>query len=1058
MLHMTLRVLTLALFGASAGFSQATLNVIPSREIGHPQLFPLVGTFPNLNPNLVEGRELFGPQSVALDLSATPPILYVSDTNNNRVLAWKDATSFTNGKPADLVLGQRDFVTTRASGPGTAFSAGLSAPTGLAVFGGDLYIADSGNNRVLRFRKPFSTSPDQLIPDLAIGQTSLTKSAANSPAGLVNTNGIALILGNQAFQASIAFDTPGNLWLSDPGNRRVLMYAAADVAKSNNFGLTAQLELGQLDFISLQPNLDSGNAQNTRSNQFAVPAGLAFDATGRLYVTDADNQLNRVLVFTPPFTSGQSAARIMGILTPPPQGVPPPDPRTQLTQALQIRMNSPSAVFFLPGNQGMGVLDTGLNRILIFDPFESWPPVTTATSPSAKAVIGQTGFLNADGSQATLANSGNPRSSAATLSHPSGAFLANNELFVADSTNNRVIVMPLQNGTFGPAIRLLGQDRFDSNSINLIEGREFQFAGGSVGVDAGLAIDSTGDVPHLYVADPYNNRVLGFKDLRALKPGIPADLVIGQPDMATALCDPDGHGASPTQSSLCRPVGLQVDSAGNLYVADSGNGRVLRFPAPFAHPGQQQADLVLGKRDFSDTFSDPGNRTLSAPYGLVLVGNAGLLVSDQSHNRVLFFRFTGNATFTALTDNGLAAEKVFGQPDFTTITKGTSDTGMSNPHGMSSDSDGRPYVADFGNNRVLIFDQLNNNPNAGAHAALQIPALTSVEGVFVSQITGEVWITNTNAGTVLRYPRFDILQTSISTTGSVSTPSFSLAVVQDQFGNLIVADGSNRVAFYFPTLSAQNAANGMPNRALAPGVIASIFAAAGGNFGTATAAYTDLPSPIIPLPKTLADVQVLVNGVPAPLFFVGPGQINFVVPMNTSAGGPAELQVLNVSTGRLLAISAAVAMNTVSPAIFEISQTGPDRQAAVLNQNNSVNSALNPAKRGEIISVYATGQGFLDGAPADGDVPQNGLVNTPYTPKVLIGDFTDNIALQPGDPPDRSFVKFSGLSPNLPAVWQINVQIPFGVAPGKQPFLISVNSVNSIDFSVTGFRTVIYVQ
>ena len=54
-------------------------------------------------------------------------------------------------------------------------------------------------------------------------------------------------------------------------------------------------------------------------------------------------------------------------------------------------------------------------------------------------------------------------------------------------------------------------------------------------------------------------------------------------------------------------------------------------------------------------------------------------------------------------------------------------------------------------------------------------------------------------------------------------------------------------------------------------------------------------------------------------------------------------------------------------------------------------------------------------------------------------------------------MQFSGLSPNLPGVWQINVKIPFSVAPGQQTLLISANSVNSIDASVTGYRTVIYV-
>ena len=94
--------------------------------------------------------------------------------------------------------------------------------------------------------------------------------------------------------------------------------------------------------------------------------------------------------------------------------------------------------------------------------------------------------------------------------------------------------------------------------------------------------------------------MLGFRDVRKLKPGSAADIVIGQPDMATALCNyPNGDINLPTSSSLCRPVGLLVDASGNLYVADSGNGRVLRFPTPFSHQGNQQADLVLGKSNFT---------------------------------------------------------------------------------------------------------------------------------------------------------------------------------------------------------------------------------------------------------------------------------------------------------------------------------------------------------------------------------------------------------------------------------------------------------------------------
>jgi len=109
----------------------------------------------------------------------------------------------------------------------------------------------------------------------------------------------------------------------------------------------------------------------------------------------------------------------------------------------------------------------------------------------------------------------------------------------------------------------------------------------------------------------------------------------------------------------------------------------------------------------------------------------------------------------------------------------------------------------------------------------------------------------------------------------------------------------NRVAFYYPPLSAVNAAHLMPNRALAPGSFATIYAAPGGNFGAGTAVAYQPANPI-PYPKVLGDIQGAGHGTPAPLYFVSPTQINFVVPMNAPTGGTAEIQVLKVSTGQLL--------------------------------------------------------------------------------------------------------------------------------------------------------------
>ena len=799
----------------------------------------------------MEGRELYQPRGMALDTSASPPVLYVSDTRNNRVLAWKNAAAFRNGQPADLVIGQPDFYSTNAQGPAAALSTGLSNPTGVAVDAkGNLYVVDSGNNRVLRFPQPFAQDPQQLFPDVVIGQPNLASRNPNFGIGQVSAKGLNLSnLSSTLYEANIAFDSAGNLFMTDPGNRRVLAFKASDLT-ANSAGPAAYVEIGQLDFVSLFPNLSpNDSASPQKINQFAVPSGIAFDSKGRLYVSDSDpnattlggSLTGRVLVFSPPFpTSQASAAHIYGVF-------PPGSPATSLAQVNRVAMVNPEGTFFLPDGS-VGIVDSQSSRILIFDSVDNWP--SDGSAPQAKAVIGQ----NADFSSRYPNNSPSatalPPPTAYTFNTPVAAVFLNGQLFVTDTNNNRVVVMPQLSGpSFGPASVALGQDRFDTGSINLVEGREFNFQGTS-SVEAGIAIDTTGDTPHLYVADTYNHRVLGFKDLRKIGPGVKADIVLGQPDLQTALCNYNASNPSasgdrnqPNQSGLCGPVGLLVDSSGNLYVADSLNGRVLRFPAPFAHTGLQQADLVLGQRSFFSRITDPTSVTMAGPYGLAFSGNNGLLVSDVVHNRVLYFPFTANGTFNAGTDNGMAATMVFGQQDFISTRTGNDFTSLNAPRHVAADTSGRPYVADTGNNRVLIFNDPHDpqTPHTGATAVYALGGLGSPHGVFVSPTTGEIWVTNTSGGTAVKFPQYDTLILTGQATASIPAANYTLAVTQDQYGDLFVADASSRIGVYYPALVALNAANGLTSRSLAPGLIASIYPL-GGQFAGSPAVPARFPS------------------------------------------------------------------------------------------------------------------------------------------------------------------------------------------------------------------------
>ena len=1071
-------VVSLALLGATAAWPQVNLNPLPSRVLGRP-VTPQVEQFNPYsgNPNLVEGRELYNPMGIAIDTSGATPAIYVSDTNNNRVLGWKNAAALGNGQKADIVVGQVDFFTTWPQGPGlapyapgqgTPLQSGLDGPTGLAVDGnGNLYVADSGNNRILRYPKPFS-NPNH-IPDLIVGQANSNSRTANYT-GKVGPQGISLSTGSAFLQSNMAFDSSGNLWMTDPGNRRVLEFAAADLAKGGG-GLTAILEIGQLDFTSLKTNLNPGSlTAYTTTDQFAVPSAIAFDSQGNLFVSDADasspSQLSRVLVFAPPFQNAMGATRIMGV--PPQTG----SPTTQ--QIYATVMNNPEGIFFLSNNQ-IGVVDSGYSRILIFPAYSQWPAQTTQFSPMATAVVGQNSdFTRIWGNNAPPAATFLPAPSAGVFFEPMAAVLLNNQLFVADALNNRVLAMPVQTTstqtTIGAATQALGQDRLDCGSIDLIEGKELELAysdlSGNVHLDSGLAIDSTGATPHLYVADPGNNRVLGYRDMRKAGPGSGsvADIVIGQQNGQTALCNyPTGDPAQPTNSSLCSPVGLVVDSQGNLWVADRGNGRVLRFPAPFSQTGPPVADLVLGQASFTSKITDPTQSTMAAPYGVAITLSGSVLVSDQNHNRILVFQPVSGAF-----QSGQPAAKVIGQADFRSSTSGSDTRSFNAPHHIAVDTSSLVYVADTGNNRVLIFNSADKLPTQQPTAVWPITGLHAPEGVYVNPNTGEIWVADTKSFQALRYPMYTDLVTGAPSSFKFSSLSYSLALTQDQFGALVVADATNRAAFYFPQLAMQNAANflsaansqGLPNYALAPGMWASIYPNAG-QFTTSPAATATQ----IPFPLTLLDTQVLFNGTPAPLYFVASGQINFYVPMGAPTNGLADVQVIRLSTGQVLGAT-YIYMNNVAPALFMPGNAaGTSRQAVAINYaDGTVNSPTHPAARGTYVELFGTGQGFIAGAPGspgsglpDGTpTPLSPLFYSADTPRVFLGsDFLDCAGCLQGN----GVIQFSGLAPGLLGVWQINIQIPPNVSVSQPAVLfVELDSEFSAALNLTGFNTVIYVK
>ncbi|MCX6624468.1 MAG: hypothetical protein NTY38_26080, partial [Acidobacteria bacterium] len=810
---------------------------------------------------------------------------------------------------------------------------------------------------------------------------------------------------------SIAFDAAGNLWAADTLNHRVLRYPAAS--------LDPKLGQPEADLVIGQPHAGTGTqtiALNATGrlqtrNAFYRPTALAFDPAGRLFVAD---DFNRVLVFEPPFDNGMTAARVMGIVVSV-KGQPAPAAISEFTLGGNVTGGVNGVTMI--GNRP-AVVDTANSRILLYEPYENWPAETpTVPSPAARWVIGQSDTASGG------TNRGAAEPGPSSLSAPTGIAFDGNDLYVTDSGNNRVLDFPIQSdGAFAEAARVFGQFDFWYGATNLLEGRElflreFRIQGNTVTMDfrGAIAVDKSSNPPRLYIADPANNRVLGFRDARNVGSESVADIVIGQPDLRRGLVNyPSSDSNGMNAQNLYDPIGLAVAANGDLWVVDSGNGRVLRFPSPFAQPtgegsGMPTANLVLGQADFTSHVADPTVSTMGRPVQVALTTGGSVLVSDFSFNRVLFFRKPNDGDLV----NGQAAEKVFGQPDFTTVASGKGDNQLSSPLAIATDTDDFLYVADRGNGRIQIFGSVNGGDPI-VPLALSIPGVGAPYGLYVSSATGEIWVADFTGGRLLRFSNRNNLildQTPNLTFRPYAQP---IAIALDPFGNPIVADVTNRLTFYYPPVTAVSAASYL-TRPLSPGLQVALGSQA--FLSPVNRSFDQSGSPSS-MPKVLEDIQVLVNGTPSAIRSVSANQISLIMPWNAPTSGSADVVVLNPSSGRILA-TGTFAMAAATPSLFTTTWDGKGQLVAV-NADGTKNDATHAAIAGDFITLFGTGQGVVAGAPRDGE-KAGGELPTPDMPDVYF----------PVSGPDSvTKATSSSLVAGEFSTWQIKVKIPkaaFGV-------------------------------
>ncbi len=339
--------------------------------------------------------QLYAPRGVWCD----DRTLVVADTGNHRVLVWHGLPS-ASGRPADVVLGQRDFTSEGAAAGGRGPRNGLHLPTAVLVHDGRLVVCDAWHHRVLVW-DGIPTASDT-PPAYAIGQRSLDDTAPNA-GGAIAADTLYWPYG-----AGVA---GGWFWIADTGNRRVLGWPALP-----DPGTPAAVVLGQDDASRGAEN--RGGAPSARS--FRWPHAIAGDHD-TLFVADAGN--HRVVGWTPVPDGDADAALLLG------------QAAFADTVELPHRPQGAHRLRFPYGvahdGDTLAVADTANNRVLLWE----GAPRAGVQRP-ADRVIGQPDFDAAGENRWTAVADD-------TLCWPYGLWLAGDRLAIADSGNNRVMVWEL---------------------------------------------------------------------------------------------------------------------------------------------------------------------------------------------------------------------------------------------------------------------------------------------------------------------------------------------------------------------------------------------------------------------------------------------------------------------------------------------------------------------------------------------------------------------------------------------------------------------------------------
>jgi sugar lactone lactonase YvrE len=681
------------------------------------------------------------PNGVAVSSSGK---VYVVDTGYNRVLRFSSAAALGNGQPAEAVFGQPDF---HSGDPGTSQTS-LSYPSRATIdAAGNLWVSEMNNYRIMRWADA-DNAPTGSPAAQVLGQVNFTSRVAGTTQS------------RMGWPTGMTVDSLGRLWVADYPNNRVLRFDDP-IAKGN--GGAADGLIGQASFTSSTNGLSA--------TTFNGPTDVAVDAQGRLWVADAFNR--RVLRFDSP------AAQIM----PSADGVlGQPDFVSNATGSGPGQMNFSFALQVSPAGSLFSV-DRSNRRIMRWDHAAAKP-----NGADADGVLGRTGLASNSGDSTIsgriyqnsvaicldqsgrlwLADSGKERilrwdnvalkgngaPADGVIGDAGTGVLGLDVNPVAKPASPRAGVEDPQTGKFfvADANRVL---RYPSRSAAEAGGAPEAFLGTTTPAELsgdisseqllqawGLALDAAGT---LWVCDEWANRIVAFANASNDPTGATMSRVLGQADF-------DSSESGLAQDRLNAPRGLALDASGNLYVADYGNHRVLRYNNIAGKASGAVADAVIGQPDFITASTAAGNQLLKNPSGICVDVQGRLWVADTGKNRVARYDVPMSVSPSDPPSGTLGGNAA------------ATPSGMNQPTSVVVTSSGRLWVMDYGFNRILRFENAAAKPNgADADGLLGAPTLNNglnnnrtlrifsrPECIF-PDATGNLWVSDNQNARLLRF-------------------------------------------------------------------------------------------------------------------------------------------------------------------------------------------------------------------------------------------------------------------------------------------------------------------